>query len=137
MRRGAVQARQSSVGMESMDQVVLADISKIQGLVVKSVPKFVTGPFRMACRVAFDRHAISLARRGTLGQVRAWKLFMMLPRMLLSRPPRGGEVPKLQNSVVIPFSSGERAQLVEASLELSHLRHNLQKDVGGENTRMS
>ena len=50
--------------MASMDQVVLVDISKIQGLVVKSVPKFVTGPFRMACRVAFDHHAISLARRG-------------------------------------------------------------------------
>ena len=33
----------------------------------------------------------------------------------------GCEVPKLQNSFVIPFGSGERAQLVEASLELSHL----------------
>ena len=115
---GAAQARQSSV--ESVDQVVLADISKIQGLVVKLGPKFVTGPFRMACRVAFDHHAISLACRGTLGQVRAWKLFMMLPRMFLSRPPRGGEVPKLQNSFVIPVSSGERAQLVEANLEFSH-----------------
>ena len=92
---GAVQASQSSVAVESMDQVVLADILKLQGLVVKSVPKYVTGPFRMACRVAFDHHAISLARRGTLGQVRAWKLFMMLPRMLLSKRPRGGEVPKL------------------------------------------
>ena len=30
-RIGEVQARQSSVGMGSMDQVVLADILKIQG----------------------------------------------------------------------------------------------------------
>ena len=73
----------------------------------------------MTCRVALEHHAISLARRGTLGQVRAWTLFMMLPRLLLSRPPRHGQVPKLQDSFVIPFSNGEWAQLVEANLELS------------------
>ena len=66
-----------------MDQVVLVDILKIRDSVMKSVPKFVRGPFRMACRVAFDHHAISMARRDTLGKVRAWKLFLMLPRMFL------------------------------------------------------
>ena len=123
LRIGAVQARQISEGVESMDQVVLGDILKIRGSVMKSVPKFTRGPFMMACRVAFDHHAISLARRDTLGQVRAWKLFLMLPRMLLGRPPRGGQVPKKKlHDRFAAFSRGERAQLVEASLELSHLK---------------
>ena len=58
-----------------------------------------------------------MARGERLGQVRAWKLFLMLPRMLLSRPPRGGEVPKkkLQDRFAA-FARGEWAQLVEASL---------------------
>ena len=94
LRMGAVQARQISEGMESMDQVVLVDILKIRASVMKSVSKIVRGRFRMACRVAFDHHAISVARRDTLGQVRAWKLFLMLPRMLLSRPPRWSSAEK-------------------------------------------
>ena len=118
-RIGAVQARQSSVGMESMDQVVLGDILKIQGLVVKSDPKFVTGTVQGGLQSGVRSSCHQFIRRGTLVQVRAWKLFMMLPRLLLSRPPRCGQVPKLQDSFVIPFSSGEWAQLVETSLELS------------------
>ena len=31
-----------------------------------------------------------------LGLCRAWKLFLLLPRMLLHRPPRGGFIPKCQ-----------------------------------------
>ena len=118
LRIGGVKARQISEGMESMDEVILGDTS-----VMKSVPKFVRGPFRMACRVAFDHHATSMARGDRLGQVRAWKFFLMLPRMLLSRPPRGGEVPKkeLQDRFAA-FARGEWAQLVEASLDWSQLK---------------
>ena len=123
LRIGGVKARQISEGMESMDEVILGDILKIRASVMKSVPKFVRGPFRMACRVAFDHHATSMARGDRLGQVRAWKLFLMLPRMLLSRPPRGGEVPKkkLQDRFAA-FARGEWAQLVEASLDWSQLK---------------
>ena len=83
LRIGGVKARQISGGMESMDEVILGDILKIRASVMKTVPKFVRGPFRMACRAAFDHHATSMARGDRLGQVRAWKLFLMLPRMLL------------------------------------------------------
>ena len=62
LRIGGVKARQISEGMESMDEVILGDILKIRALVMKSVPKFVRGPFRMACSVAFDHHATSMAR---------------------------------------------------------------------------
>ena len=90
---------------------------------MKSDPKFVRVPFRIACRVAFDHHAICLARRVTHGQVSALKRFLMLPRMLLSRPTLGGQVPnKTLQDRFAAFGIGEWAQLVEASLELSHLK---------------
>ena len=44
---------------------------------------------------------------------RAWKLFLLLTRMILSRPPRGVHVPKKTE-----FSAGQWAELVKASSSL-------------------
>ena len=51
---------------------------------------------------------------------RAWKLFLLPPRMLLSRPPRGGRVPRKQlEERFQKFSAGQWAELIEASASLS------------------
>ena len=50
---------------------------------MKKVPKFLRGPFRNALKFALEE-AIA---RDEVRQSRGWKLFMMLPRALLHRPP--------------------------------------------------
>ena len=78
----------------------------------------------MAFRVAFDYHAIRVARRDTLGQVRAWKLFDVAPA---------------PESTLKGWSSAEReiARTFAAfNWESGHswsrqIRHNQQQDVGG------
>ena len=60
------------------------------------------------------------ARSDTVKDIRGWKLFFLLPRLLLCRPPRGGLVPKarLQERVVM-FSAGDWLTLLDTSLEAS------------------
>ena len=57
---------------------------------MKTVPHFLRSPFRNALRVAMDE-ALEVNQ---LRSERGWKLFMLLPRLLLFRPPRGGNVHK-------------------------------------------
>ena len=53
-------------------------------------------------------------------EMRGWKLFFLLPRILLHRPPRGGFVPKAQlQERVDKFLQGHWIALLETSLELS------------------
>ena len=47
-----------------------------------------------AMRVALREGDRARDSRDIVGQTRAWKLFLLLPRLLLHRPPRGGLVPK-------------------------------------------
>ena len=58
--------------------------------VMKTVPHFLRGPFRSAMRLALEEaNEFNDNRRE-----RGWKLFMLLPRLLLFRPPRGGNIHK-------------------------------------------
>ena len=53
-----------------------------------------------------------------ISQCRAWKLFLLLPRLLLCRPPRGGSIPKQQLvDKFSAFSRGEWDQLLFHSEE--------------------
>ena len=58
--------------------------------VMKSIPHWLKGPFRNALKMAMEE----AIRPGVLHQERGWKLFLLIPRLLLHRPPRGGLVPK-------------------------------------------
>ena len=58
--------------------------------VMKTVPHFLRGPFRNALRVAMDE----ALEENQLRSERGWKLNMLLPKLLLFRPPRGGNVHK-------------------------------------------
>ena len=96
----------------ALDQLNVEEIFKQRACVMKVVPQFLKGSYRNAMRVALEEaSAESHARQG-----RGWKLFMMLPRMLLHRPPRGGLVSrdKLVRRFDM-FSRGEWSGLIEAS----------------------
>ena len=62
--------------------------------VMKSVPRFLRGPYRTAMRVALEEIREGGRRDDVTRQERGWKLFLLLPRMLLHRSPRGGLIPR-------------------------------------------
>ena len=74
--------------------VNLLEIWKITGNLMKSVPKFLLGVYRLAVRQSLEAVLVGEARRDVLMQTRAWKLFFSVPRMFLFRPSRGSQVPK-------------------------------------------
>ena len=68
-------------------------------------------------RVALREADRARDSRDIVGQTRAWKLFLLLPRLLLHRPPRGGLVPKsrlLERFSL--FATGHWAELLDHSL---------------------
>ena len=79
---------------------------------MKSILRFLRGPFKNALKVAME----AALQEDELSQERGWKLFVMLPRMLLHRPPRGGNIAreKLISRFEL-FTRGEWSSLLEAS----------------------
>ena len=119
-----VRARSVAIGMASLDEFHVPDISRKGARVMRTVPLFLKGAFRGALRVAFEEAQCARDNNDDARNCRAWKLFMLLPRMLLSRPPRGGQVPKkfLEERFQM-FSVGRWAELVRASLEIDCAGH--------------
>ena len=69
-------------------------------------------------RLALQEILSGADREDDTAQCRGWKLFLLLPRLLLFRPPRGGLIPKqqLQNRFSL-FARGEWEQLLLQSEE--------------------
>ena len=81
---------------------------------MKSIPRFLRGPYRTAMRVALGEINVDDAVR----QERGWKLFLLLPRMLLHRAPRGGTIPKAKLLGRFDlFNAGAWLDLLEASAQ--------------------
>ena len=58
-------------------------------------------------------------RNDVAREERAWKLFFLLPRMLLTRPPRGGKIsPRKLEERIARFTEGRWIDLVEESVEV-------------------
>ena len=95
-----------------LDEVDLETEFQRRGAVMKTVPHFLRGPHRSAMGLAMGEALQgSEARRE-----RGWKLFLMLPRLLLYRPCRGGNVHKEKLSKRFQdFSEGRWTQLLAAS----------------------
>ena len=101
----------------SLDDVNLVEEFDERACVMKSVPRFMNGPYKIAMRVALEE-------MNTIDEVRVergWKLFLLLPRMLLHRASRGGLIPrpKLMNRLEL-FNRGAWRELLEASRKCSH-----------------
>ena len=61
---------------------------------MKSVPHCLKGPFRNVTKVLLEEIVEGRERNDGIRQERAWKAFMLMPRMLLHRRCRGGKVGK-------------------------------------------
>ena len=60
--------------------------------VMKRVPSFLRGGFRVALRIALDEVIAGWAHRDVTQKERCWKLFFFLSRVLLFCPCRGGKI---------------------------------------------
>ena len=85
---------------------------------MKSPPKFLRGACRSAIRVALAETDHGIAAGDEVRLCRAWKLLLLLPRMLLHKPARGGLIPKEKLKERFNFfSQGRWEDLLGASTQ--------------------
>ena len=72
----------------NMDDVDVERIFSLRASMMRSVPRFMHGPFRNAMKMVLEEIVASVE---DVRVTRGWKVFLMLPRVLLHRP--SGEVP--------------------------------------------
>ena len=82
-------APQLRAAFEAMDQVNVVGIFRYRAAVMKTVPRFLQGPVRNVMKVVLEE---VMASEDPTRNERGWKAFLMLPRMLLHRPPGGGHI---------------------------------------------
>ena len=63
---------------------------------MRSIPFIMKGAFRCALRTALEEVISGIERHCDIRIIRGWELFLLLPRLLLYRPSRGGHVPRKQ-----------------------------------------
>ena len=85
---------------------------------MKSVPGFMKGAYRSTMRVALTEIDQGRSDGDASRSSRGWKLFLLLPRILLHKLPRSGLVPKKQlHRKFESFSEGDWASLLAASID--------------------
>ena len=107
-------------GFASLDIVNVQDVFSRRICVMKAPPAFFRGAYRSAMRVALQEIVSGMELDNPTQITRGWKLFTLLPRLLLTKPPRGGKVPK--NKLlerVQKCASGELLDLLRLSLVFS------------------
>ena len=102
--------------------------------VMRSVPFVLHGAFRGALRVAMNEAILAREQNDVPREERAWKLFFLLPRMLLTRPPRGGNIPpkklegRMQRRWVELVAESEEACRVARTAAVRKRRRGLDQD---------
>ena len=104
-------------GFESLDGVSLVQEFDERACLMKTVPRFLKGPYRIALRTALEETNVEDLGRQELG----WKLFLLLPRLLLHQGPRGGTIAKQKLlGRFEKFNSGAWLDLLEESRKVTH-----------------
>ena len=99
--------------LESLDKM---DLRSLFTQSLMKLPRCLVGPFRNALRDALAE--VSGGAGNPVQLERGWKLFLLLLRMLLHRPPRGGLISKSQLTERFDkFARGEWVQLIHASVQ--------------------
>ena len=92
----------------SLDSVDLQSVSRRRACVMRSCPTFLVGSYRAAMRLVMTEAELESASGDEQRRTRGWKLFLLLPRIFLFRPPRGGCC--LSRSCWIGSASSTRAR---------------------------
>ena len=101
----------------SLDGVDVGHLFSMRAVLMKSPPAFVKGAYRVGLRVALREILQRREHSDDARSARGWKLFLLLPQMLLFRPPRGGLIPKQRFLDFQLFARGEWMQLLLPSRE--------------------
>ena len=88
-----MQHEPTTAGFASLDEVDLAEVFEVGACVMKSIPKFMRGAYRWAMKVSLQEIQRGSAANNSTVETRGWKLFFLLPRLLLFKPLRGGLSP--------------------------------------------
>ena len=118
-----VSVRDVSAGLSSLDQVNMRDVFERRAIVIvmRTIPQFLRGAFAAGLRVALDECALGHAAGDQTRITRAWKLFLLFPRMLLWRLPRGGKVSRKQMQARCDaFNTGAWRSLIDDSMRVAH-----------------
>ena len=103
-------------GFRWLATVDVEAVFRRRAVLMKTVPVFMQGAHRSAMRVAISEIGAGRSNGDRTRSAAGWRLFMLLPRLLLFRPPRGGLVPKSQLSQRFQaFSQGDWRTLFEES----------------------
>ena len=89
-----VHQRAVRVALQDLDECELGTLFESRAHTMRTVPFFLRGAFRAAMRMSMEEIVSGWNLHDEVKQERGWKLFFLLPRMLLSRPCRGGLVPR-------------------------------------------
>ena len=107
--------RATQTAFRALDDVNLTAAFEKRACLMHRVPRFLRGLFRCALHVGLEEISEGCRVSDTRRQERGWKLFMLLPRMLLHRPPRGGMISRAQLiSRFEMFVKGEWTALIKA-----------------------
>ena len=79
--------------LRMLDAIHLPDVFRKRATVMKVPPKFLRGDCP-ALRLAMNEVRAGRQESNVLKQVRGWKFFLFIPRLLLNRPKRGGLIPR-------------------------------------------
>ena len=110
VRPSAALMRASFMGLDEWN---LEELFSHRGSLMRSVPRFLWGSFRVATKLALEEIQHGVERGSELQQEREWKLFMLLPRMMFHRSPRGGHIPKAKLVARFDkFAAGEWRDLI-------------------------
>ena len=78
----------------SLDGRNLRDVFRRRATVMKVPPKMFRGAYCAALRFAMNEVRTGCRESNVEKQARGWKLFLLIPRLLLHRPARGGLIPR-------------------------------------------
>ena len=78
------------MALSLLDDVDTSVVFRQRAAVMRTVAHFLRSSYRNAMKLALEEATWGNHRMDAVRQERGWKLFMLLPRMLLHRPPGGG-----------------------------------------------
>ena len=104
------------MALVTLDDIDPCAVFRQRAAVMKNVPHIMCGPFQNALKLALEEATWVNSQQDEVRQKRGWKLFMLLRRMLLHRPPGRGLIPRSKLVARLEaFSRGEWIQLLTAS----------------------
>ena len=108
----------------SLDVVNISDVFDRRPKFMQTVPVMLRGVFRSAMKLALQEILDGTEAESHVRATRGWKLFLLLPRMLLFRPARGGLVPRKQLEARFKsFHDGRWIQLLNEGAVSSEKSH--------------